>query len=383
MKVIKDFLRALMLVYKRILYKIACLTTKVDDKAVFFESFQGRNYSCSPKAIFEEMKTSGEYKDYQYTWAFRDVDKNYSDKSDSIVRYESYAYYKALAKAKYWILNSNTRKFLKPRKEQVYVQTWHGTPLKKIGLDVPGSGLNYGHEGKKFSYMISPSKYCSEKLISAFGLQGREDIILETGYPRNDELFDFDQDKVDRIKDELGIPADKKVILYAPTFRDNKHSQIKGYENAAGLDFEKLQNVLGNEYLVLFRAHYFVASQIDFDSLDEFVIDASDYEDINDLYIVSDLLVTDYSSVFFDYANLKRPIIFYMYDYEDYKENARDFYLAESELPGPVTKTQEELEKVIKMTSDFTPDAKYTEFNNKFNYLDGKQKGLEVARRIF
>ena len=383
MKVLKDFLRAVMLVYKRILYKIACLTTKIDSKTVFFESFQGRNYSCSPKAIFEEMKESTEYKDYHFIWAFRDVEKNYSDKNDSIVRYETYAYYKALAKAKYWILNSNTRKFLKPREGQVYVQTWHGTPLKKIGLDVPGSDLNYGNEGKKFSYMISPSKYCSEKLVSAFGLEGREDIVLETGYPRNDALFDFDAEKVSRIKEELDIPSDKKVMLYAPTFRDNKHSQVSGYENASGIDFVTLKEKLGDEYVVLFRAHYFVASQMDFEQLDDFVIDVSDYEDVNDLYIVSDLLVTDYSSVFFDFANLKRPIIFYMYDYEDYKENARDFYLDESDLPGPITKTQDELVDAIKKTSGWTPDAKYTDFNNKFNYLDGKLKGLEVARRVF
>ena len=168
MKTIKNILRAVKLLGKRILYKIARATTKVDERVVFFESFQGRNYSCSPKAMFEEMRDSGEYKDFEFIWAFRDVHKpgkilkklvgnNLDEKTKvSIVKYETFSYYKALAKAKYWILNSNTRKFLKPRKEQVYIQTWHGTPLKKIGLDVPGSDLDYGEEGKKFSYMISP-----------------------------------------------------------------------------------------------------------------------------------------------------------------------------------------------------------------------------------
>lgn len=394
MKIIKNILRAIKLAGKRILYKIARATTKVDNRVVFFESFQGRNYSCSPKAIFEEMRDSGDYNDYEFIWSFRNVHKpgtvlkklvgnsEGDGPNISIVKYETFSYYKALAKAKYWVLNSNTRKFLKPSEEQVYIQTWHGTPLKKIGLDVPDSDLDYAHESEKFSYMISPSKYCTEKYISAFGLEGREDIVLETGYPRNDALFTFDQAKVNAVLRELDIPRGKKLILYAPTFRDNKHSQVSGYENAAGIDFEKIREQLGDEYLILFRAHYFVAKEMDFTKLKDFVIDVSDYEDVNDLYIISDMLVTDYSSVFFDYANLKRPIIFYMYDYEDYKANARDFYLDQNELPGPIAKTQDELVKAIEDTILFIPDARYSMFNQKFNHLDGINKGLEVAKKI-
>ncbi len=392
MKTIKNILRAIKLAGKKILYKMACATTKVDKRVVFFESFQGRNFSCSPKAIFEEMRDSGDYDDYEFIWSFRNVHKPGkifeklvgSDKGPkiSIVKYETFSYYKALAKAKYWVLNSNTRKFLKPRPDQMYIQTWHGTPLKKIGLDVPGSDLDYAYEGEKFSYMISPSKYCSEKYISAFGLEGREDIVLETGYPRNDALFTFDQAKVNSVLRELDVPRGKKIILYAPTFRDNKHSQVSGYENASGLDFDKLKEQIGEEYIILFRAHYFVAKNMNFEKYKDFVIDVSDYEDVNDLYIVSDMLVTDYSSVFFDYANLKRPIIFYMYDYEDYKANARDFYLNKNELPGPITKTQEELVEAIDETRIFIPDARYSMFNQKFNHLDGINKGLDVAKKI-
>ena len=392
MKIIKNILRAFKLVGKKILYKLARATTKVDERAVFFESFQGRNYSCSPKAMFEEMRDSGEYNDYEFIWSFRNVHRpgkilqklvgNEKGPKISIVKYETFSYYKALAKAKYWVLNSNTRKFLKPTEEQVYIQTWHGTPLKKIGLDVPGNDLDYAHEGEKFSYMVSPSKYCSEKLVSAFGLQGREDIVLETGYPRNDALFTFDQAKVNSILRELDVPRGKKIILYAPTFRDNKHSEVSGYENASGLDFDKLKEQIGDEYIILFRAHYFVAKNMDFEKYKDFVIDVSDYEDVNDLYIISDMLITDYSSVFFDYANLKRPIIFYMYDYEDYKANARDFYLDQNELPGPITKTQDELVKAIEETRFFIPDARYSMFNQKFNHLDGINKGLEVAKKV-
>ena len=121
---------------------------------------------------------------------------------------------------------------------------------------------------------------------------------------------------------------------------------------------------------------------MDFAKYKDFIIDVSDYEDVNDLYIISDMLITDYSSVFFDYANLKRPIIFYMYDYEDYKENARDFYLDQNELPGPIAKTQDELVKAIEDTIMFIPDARYSMFNQKFNHLDGINCGLNVARKI-
>ena len=270
-----------MLLYKRILYFIARLTTKVDERTVFFESFQGRNYSCNPKAIFNEMSESGDYIDYKFIWSFRNrknglksikKDEKVSHSCDvKVVKYESFKYYRALAKSKYWILNSNVRKFLKPRKNQVYVQTWHGTPLKKIGLDVKNSELDYGKESKKFTYMISPSNYCTDKLISAFGLEGREDIVLETGYPRNDSLFDFDELKVEKIKESLDIPKDKKVLLYAPTFRDNEISQISGYSNVSGIDFNSLQKAIGDKYVVLFRAHYFVAKQMNFENLQGFV----------------------------------------------------------------------------------------------------------------
>lgn len=383
MRIIKNILRAIMLFYKRILFFVARLFTKVNERSMFFESFQGRNYACSPKAIFKEMRDSEKYKEFSFFWAFRNIKDRDIEKA-TVVKFESFKYYRALAKSKYWVFNSNTRKFVKPGDKHIFIETWHGTPFKKIGCDVENSELDYSKESKKFDYMISPSKYCSEKYISAFGLEGREGIILETGYPRNDKLFDFDENDIANIKKKFGIEPAKKVILYAPTFRDNEHSEIKGYENASGLDFNKLKNELGNEYVILFRAHYFVAKSMDLEKVAGFVYDVSSHEDVNDLYMISDLLITDYSSVFFDFANLKRPIAFYMYDYEKYKQNARDFYIEETNLPGPVIKSQDDLTKEIKKltSSEFTLDANYENFNKKYNYLDGKNRGLEVAKQI-
>lgn len=379
MKIVRNILRAIMLLYKRILCKLAFATTSVESETVVFESFQGRSYACNPRAIFEELRDA-KNKNYTLIWSFRDSNKKV--KGASTVKYESWGYYRALGRAKYWIFNSNVRPFLKPKANQIFVQTWHGTPLKKIGMDVPTSPLNYKNEAQKFSYMISPSKYCTEKLISAFGLDqlGKEDIVLETGYARNDELQSRTGD-VEQIKKQLGIPADKKVILYAPTFRDNKHSEVGGYSNADGLDWDKLREQIGDDYVVLFRAHYFVAKQLNVSKYEGFVYNVSSYENVNELYIASDILVTDYSSVFFDYANLHRPIYFYMYDSDDYKTNARDFYIGEEELPGPVARTQDELVQMINNGNKEWQD-KYDAFNAKFNYLDNGHCARTIIERI-
>lgn len=373
------------------------MTQRVDDKTVVFEAFQGRNYSCSPKAIYEAMKSSEEFKDFRFVWIFREPEKYIDIKNGNtqIVKFESFEYYKALAISKYWIFNSNTRAFLKPSKNQVFVQTWHGTPLKRIGCDVCREGnavtklkniaKNYTEEARKISYMISPSEYCTEKLVSAFNLKilDKENIVLETGYPRNDRLFKFTDEEVLSIKKRYDIPLDKKVIMYAPTFRDNKHSQTEGFSMEIGIKFDKLKENLGEEYVVLFRAHYFIAKRIDLKKYKGFVFDVSDVDDVNDLYIISDLLITDYSSVFFDYANLKRPIIFYMYDYQEYKNQVRDFYIDVNELPGPVISSQEELtQEIKKLSSEFNPDDSYKQFNKKYNYLDGADCGLKAARAI-
>lgn len=394
MKTIKDALRAVMLFYNKILYKIAQRTTKIDDKIVFFESFQGRSYSCNPKGIYRAMVSSETYNSYKYVWAFRDVKSHDYLKSSNtkVVKFESFKYYRALAKAKYWVFNSNTRKFVVPKDNQVFVQTWHGTPLKKIGCDVEKAGNAvtdlediaplYRREAEKISYFISPSKFCTEKLVSAFDLDD-DKKVLETGYPRNDELFTATNAEVSSIKKKLGIDEKKHVILYAPTFRDNAHSQITGFNNAIGIDFKRLEQMLGDDYVVLFRGHYFISKAADFSIYGDFLIDVSDVEDINELYLASDLLITDYSSVFFDYANLRKPILFYMYDLDAYKNHIRDLYIDVLDLPGPIIEEFDELaEQIKRKVAWHAVDMKYSLFNETYNYLDGPDCGLKVAREI-
>ena len=210
----------------------------MDDKTILFEVFGGRNYSCSPKYIYEEMINMEEFKDYKFVWSFIDPEKHNVKKSKNlkIVKHASKEYYKYCASSKYWIVNSIMGEHIKKKENQIYVQCWHGTPLKKLRCDieVTGSVLNTISEIRKrndidasrFDYFLSPSKFASEKFISAFNLKslGKENIIIEEGYPRNKLLFTYTKKDIDNIKNRLNVPKNKKVILYMPTFRDNQHT---------------------------------------------------------------------------------------------------------------------------------------------------------------
>ena len=196
-------------------------------------------------------------------------------------------------------------------------------------------------------------------------------------------MANYTQKDIEDIVSELQLPSDKKYILYAPTWRDNQHQAGIGYTYKTEVDFDKLKANLGDEFIILFRAHYLVANSFDFDKYKGFVYDVSKVNDINHLYVISDLLVTDYSSVFFDYANLKRPEIFYMYDLEAYGNEIRGFYIDLDELPGPIVQTEDELIKAIKNAeADRSYDEKYKAFNDKFNYLDDGKAAQRVTEAI-
>ncbi len=387
--------RFVLYIKNKITYLYYFLFYKIDDKMIFFESFYGNSYSCSPKAIYEYVLNDERFKDYKFVWAFKNINKYTFDERTILVKSNSRKHYKYLSKSKYWVVNLLINTGVKKKKNQVYVQCWHGTPLKKLRYDIEKDNvLNSISEVRKrndldavkFDYFISPSKFCTEKFTSAFNLKklNNENIFIEKGYPRNDYLFNYKKSDIKRIKKELNIPLNKKVILYAPTFRDNQVNE-NGYTYNVELDFNKLKNEFSEEYVILFRAHYFIANKFDFKKYNNFVYDVSKYEDINELYIISDILITDYSSVFFDFANLKRPILFYMYDYNNYKNNLRDFYIDLKELPGPILKKENTLIKEIKNIDNYSKKykEKYEKFNKKYNYLDDGNATKRVVEEIF
>ena len=370
-----------------------------DDKLIYFQTFSGRGYSDSPKAIYEYMLNNPKYDDFHFVWSFKDPEK-YTEipalQNDRtvLVRFRTSADNKALRKAKYWITNYRMLNHQFPKKDQIYVQCWHGTPLKRLGYDIQeGDNVmnsasevreKYRTDARRFSYLLSPSPFASEKFATAWNLKetGQTDKILEVGYPRNDRLVKTTDDEREEIRKTLDIPADKKAILYAPTWRDNQHTSGTGYTYKTEVDFDRLQNELGDDYIILFRAHYLVANSFDFAHFKGFIKDVSSYDDINDLYIASDILVTDYSSVFFDYANLKKPIIFYMYDLDYYASELRGFYLSLDELPGAIVREESALIEAIEQTSVWQPDLKYEKFHNRFNPLDDGQASKRLLEAI-
>lgn len=384
---------------RKIRYKINSRGIKVDEKLIIFTSFNGKSYSCSPKAIYEEMLRDKKFEDYKFVWGFKEVEEHKwleNNRDTKVVKFMSKEYQKCMAAAKYWIFNYRPRDYIFPRKEQIFVECWHGTPLKRLGYDLEhtDNAMNskqeirkkYKLDAKKFKYFISPSKFASEKFISAWNLKEfkKEDVIIEQGYPRNDFLYNYTENDVKKIKKKLGIENDKrKIILYAPTWRDNQHTATIGYTYKTEVDFDKMKKNLEKDYIILFRAHYLVSNSFEFDKYTNFIYDVSKVDDINELYIISDILITDYSSVFFDYANLKKPIVFYMYDLEAYRDDIRGFYFDISELPGPIVRTEDELiNKIEFLTKNFKYDEKYKKFNETYNYLDDGNASKRVIKEF-
>lgn len=369
----------------------------VDERLVLFESFAGRQYSCNPRALYEEMRDDPAYKDYIKVWAFLEPEKHRDlekDPKTRVIEFRSKEYYQTCAMAKIWVSNFRVRNELQPKKGQIYIQTWHGTPLKRLGFDIEdyaesdnGQKLleyQYATDVKRYSYLMAPSAFYKEKISSAFQLKAfhKEHIFIDGGYPRNDFLLKLTEEKKEALKGKLDIPSGKKIILYAPTWRETEHEPGGGYHYKLAVDFAKWRQVLGEEFYILYRSHYFISNYIDLTPYEGFVRNVSEYDDINDLYAVSDLLITDYSSVFFDYANLERPIVFFMYDYEKYKHEMRGFYIEEKELPGPILKEEDQLLEVLKDYNGEGYEEIYRVFNQKYNpYRTGDGAAL-VWKRV-
>jgi CDP-glycerol glycerophosphotransferase len=320
-------------------------------KVVVFESFHGKQFSDNPRAIYEYMKENNP--EYTLYWsADRRHTKLFAEVGVPYVPRLTVKWLFIMGRAEYWVANTRLPNWLPKPKGTTYLQTWHGTPLKKLGIDIedvkmPGTNTeqykeHFIEESSKWDYLISPNSYSTQVFKRAFGFGN---TMLETGYPRNDFLTNSNNDEtITSIKDSLGIPKDKKVILYAPTWRDNQFYDRGKYKFDLQLDLEKMQQELGEDHVIVLRLHYLVAENLDISAYKGFVYDCSHYRDIRDLYLIADILITDYSSVFFDYAILQRPIIFFVYDIEEYRDDIRGFYFKfEEKAPGPLVKTTDEV----------------------------------------
>ncbi|HPU63526.1 MAG TPA: CDP-glycerol glycerophosphotransferase family protein, partial [Mobilitalea sp.] len=266
------------------------------------------------------------------------------------------------------------------------------TPLKKLALDMDAVYMagetdiseykkNFYENAQTWDYLISQNAYSTQIFRRAFGFKKE---ILEIGYPRNDILFHKNNgNDIDKLKEKLGLPKDKRIILYAPTWRDNEFYGNGRYKFNPRIDFSLLMKELIEDTVIIVKYHYLVMDQIDWSPYRDFIYTYDLSYDISLLYLVSDMLITDYSSVMFDYSILKRPMLFYCYDLEEYKNTLRGFYFDFiNEAPGPVVETTEELINAVKEYDWNLYKDKYEAFSRKFNHADDGKASAKVVNLI-
>lgn len=339
---------------------ILCRFLPIKKNKIVFQSYYGRGYGDNPKYIAEELRKSDMNLDF--VWVINGVDEPGVPVGFRTVTFRSFKYIFEMSTAKIWVDNSR-KEYCMKKKNQYYMQTWHGGfAFKKVERAVeselqPCYIKQAKRDAAQTDVMLSNSNALSKVYREDFWYSGE---ILQRGLPRNDRLFNFTDADVKGIREKLKIENDVHLLLYAPTFRKNMGFQ------AYTLDYERcckaLENRFGGKWKILVRLHPNVFTAADSLNFDErFVINVSHYNDIQDLYIVSDFLITDYSSVIFDFILLKRRAAIYADDIDDYMSD-RGFYFDLFGLPFDVCQNNDEIEKMI-LSFD---DTKYSEKLNKF-----------------
>ncbi|MFJ3924060.1 CDP-glycerol glycerophosphotransferase family protein [Streptomyces sp. NPDC090022] len=355
---------------------------------VVFESHLGKQYSDSPRAIYEEMVRQGVA--FEAVWSYAGAKPTGFPKDATLVKRWSWPYLRALAQAEFWIDNQGFPLALTKRPGTTYIQTWHGTALKRMGFHEPRTKAQ-GRAGQakfqaavdRFDHFLIRTEHDRRTLAKGFRL--RDEVLLPTGYPRNDALvaaYREEADSGERVRGplaaELGIDPESKVLLYAPTFRANADGAVEGF--TFPFDVEEFAERLGDRFTLLVRTHYLNSVSLP-PSVAGRVIDVSRHHDITPLLALADGLITDYSSVMFDYAVLDRPMLFFAYDYETYANDIRGTYFdLKEKAPGPVVATADELLQAIAAFDE--ADAKYAEARQRFLAEFGEYDRGDAARQI-
>ncbi|MEC0106173.1 CDP-glycerol glycerophosphotransferase family protein [Paenibacillus taichungensis] len=377
-----------------VLYLTFITLIPIRKRLILFESNMGKNYSGNPKYIYEEMISKGSSKDYLFVWVVDDL--NISIPGPCIkVRKMRIKYLYFAARAQTWIFDSRQPALLVKRKNNIFIQTWHGTPLKKLALDMEVMNIagnvdieQYKSEFKKqaqdWDYLISQNQYSTEIFKRCFAFNKS---VWEVGYPRNDNLiFLNNSEDINWIKRNLDIDQDKKIILYAPTWRDDEYDSPGQWKFNLKLNLNRLKEQLGNEYILIIKMHYFVDHNFSLDkNLEGFVRIFKAGHDIQQLYLISDILITDYSSVMFDYSLTRKPMIFFVYDITKYEKELRGFYFdLLKEAPGPIVYNEISLiESVINAEQHaYLYNEKYEKFIKKYNHLDDGYASKRVIEML-
>jgi CDP-glycerol glycerophosphotransferase len=358
--------------------------------AILFVSWKGKQCGSNPLGIAAELRRRGD--DREQLWAVTDWSVPVPPGGTPVLR-GTQEYYEALARTRYLISNDDMQPPFRKRDGQVYLQTWHGTPLKKIGFDIADpqflSGIAYfGHLARdvaQWDLLLSPNPFSTPIMRRAFRYSGE---ICEYGYPANDLLHRPEAPAVAaRVRERLGLPEGKKVVLYAPTWRDNQvYASGRRYRFDMRLDLEHAWRALGADHVFLIRGHHHMADDVPAGLRPGFAVNVSAYPDITELYLAADVLVTDYSSAMFDFAVTGRPILLFTYDLAEYRDRLRGFYFdLEAEAPGPLLATSAEVVEALGDIDSVAARcrAAYQRFAARFCSLDDGKAGARVCDRLF
>ncbi|MFJ9288806.1 CDP-glycerol glycerophosphotransferase family protein [Bacillus halotolerans] len=328
---------------------------KIDPHIIFYESYHGKAMNDNPYAIFKHLVNNEEYKNFTHVWALNDQDNPYAQKYKGLknvrfVKVHSEEYIKYLTKAKYLINNVTFPTYFQKKDEQIYINTWHGTPLKTLGKDMEGPIGQHKNIQRNFlhsDYILSPNKFTSEKLIDSHDLEGLYNgEIIEEGYPRMDLTFNTDKEELRKtLENIIELDPHKKIILYAPTWRGEVGS-VSNINEELFNHISALNEKIPDDYQLILKVHTLLFKYIKHDEqlMNKCIPDCID---TNELLSLVDILITDYSSIFFDYMATNKPILYFMYDKEQYLKK-RGMYLDVNTLAGPICKTTDELAKCIK-----------------------------------
>jgi len=362
-------------------------------EAVVFVSFQGKQCGDNPRGIADELRRRGDAR--EHIWVVADWSVPVPPAARAVLT-GTEAYFAAIGRSRYLIANDHMRQPYRKRAGQRYVQTWHGTPLKHIGFDIgapkSASGARYlgfmASDVAQWDLLLSPNPFSTPIMRQAFGFTGE---ICESGYPRNDALLAQGTagrlaDRAAEVRRWLGLPAGRRVALYVPTWRDDQHDVAGGYRLDFRLDLDAAARRLAGDYVLLIRAHHLMTTPVPAAATPGFAIDVTGYPDIADLLLVTDVLITDYSSVMFDFAPTGRPMLFFTYDLEQYRDQLRGFYFDfEACAPGPLLASSD---KVVAALADLDLVAsryqpRYEAFTARFCPLDDGKASARACDRIF
>ncbi|WP_318036750.1 CDP-glycerol glycerophosphotransferase family protein [Streptomyces chengmaiensis] len=352
---------------------------------LLFSSFDGRQYSDSPRAVHEELLRRGS--PFEHLWTVLDQQVQLPEGARPVA-FGSTEWHEALACSRAVVTNTQLPEWYERGTGRRTVQTWHGTPLKRIGrdlLDTAQANRPYidslPRRAAQWDLLISPNRFSTPILRRAFGYEGE---VLESGYPRNALLHSEDRHKIAAsVRERLGIEPGRTVVLYAPTWREDRPKGAGRYALDLRLDLAAARRALGGSHVLLVRRHYLVGDRLP--QTGGFVRDVSRYPDVAELLLISDVLVTDYSSLMFDFAHTGRPMLFHTYDLEHYRDTLRGFYFDfEAKAPGPLVPDGGELIEALREPEVAVAGhaRAYEAFREAFCDLDDGRAAAVVADRL-